>query len=58
MSMAGAAPWADDPSRTGDVRVSVVRKVLHAIFYFGRREALSLPLLYVCVGNTDPGILK
>ena len=33
MSMAGAAPWADDPAKPVMSEVSVVRQVLHAIFY-------------------------
>lgn len=31
--MAGAASWADDPAETVTSQVSVVRKVLRAIFY-------------------------
>ena len=33
MGMAGAASWADDPAELVTSEVSVVRKVLHAIFY-------------------------
>ena len=33
MSMAGAAPWADDPAEPVMSEVSVVRKLLRAIFY-------------------------
>ena len=31
--MAGAASWADDPAEPGPSELSVVRKVLRAIFY-------------------------